>query len=316
VDISGLITEFRIRGLDQRKIDSALKCLVYVQSVQDVTNSEGGGVLVKDVLDSYPLEVTQVASELYLEKLALWGFDVFRVRWGYDSAARSAARRLWDGASSSWEKFADGLDGRCLGLLLPSSYEEGRLVESWKHREEAAWLGTEVEGLDKKMLSMVNEVLAAGYSLDLAFGYSSFDQSGVNGRWTLLLRSAYDSLRERAEPLPLALVTGARLWRFFSQYEPAESDIVKLMRECGLTLEDVRAQVNTFYERGLTTRYRESQYPPFLVVEKMKKAYRQAVDSLFNPSKVWFARENLLSNQSGSARLPRREIPSESRVEP
>ena len=174
VDISGLITEFRIRGLDQRKIDSALKCLVHVYSTQDLVNAENGGVLVKDVLDSYPLEVTQVASELYLERFTLWGLDVFRVKWGYDSAARSASRRLWDASSSPWEKFADGLDKRCLGLLLPESYEEGRVLESWKNNSKAEWLAGEVGGLDSKALSIVNDCMKVGYSLDLAFSCSSF----------------------------------------------------------------------------------------------------------------------------------------------
>jgi len=315
VDISGLITEFRIRGLDQRKIESALKCLVHVQSVQDLTNSEGGGVLVKDVLDFYPLDVTQVASELYLEKLTLWGLDAFRVRWGYDSAARSATRMLWDNASPQWEKFADRLDRRCLGLLLPSSYEGGRVVESWKKSKEAEWLSPEVEGLDKKLLSTLSDVIGVSCSLDLAFGYSTFGQRGIDGRWTVLHESAYDSLKKRAVSPPSSLMAGVKLWRFFSQYVPAESDIVKLMKECGLTIDDVRAQVNSFHEMGLTTRYRESQYPPFLVVEKMKKVYSQAVKHLLDPLKQWMEGRDLLSAQSWSGRSTLGETLSRPRLE-
>lgn len=302
MDISGLITEFRIRGLDQRRIDSALKCLVHVQFVQDLTNAERGGVLVKDVLDSYPLEVTQVASELYLEKLTMWGVDVFRVKWGYESAALSAARRLWEDVSSRWEKFADGLDKRYLGLVLPETYEGARVVESWKNRREAEWLGAEVDGLDRKMLDMVNGVIGAGFALDLAYSYSSFGERGVDGRWTLLHKNAYETLKGRAERLPLPLANGVRLWRFFSRYDPAESDIVKLMKECGLALEEVRGQVNMFYRMGLTTSYRESQYPPFLVHEKVRNAYKQTIDGFLIPVKLWVASRDPLLPRSRSAR--------------
>jgi len=315
VDISGLITEFRIRGLDQRKMEAALKCLVFVQSVQDLTNTEGGGVLAKDVLDAYPLEVTQVASELYLEKMNMWGLELFKVRWGFDSAARSASRMLWDSARSRWEEFASGLDRRCLGLMLSPSYEEGRVVESWKNRKAVEWVGPEVEGLDKRLISTISEVVRVGYSLDLAFGFSSFGQHGVDGRWTLLHQSAYDSLKEKAEIPSRSLRTGIGLWRFFSRYDPAESEIVKLMKECELTLDDVKAQVNMFCHMGLTTRYRESQYPPYLVIEKMKKGYEDAIEALIEPTKRWVSRRDLPAAQLRPGKTSQQGIAARPRLE-
>jgi len=95
VDIDGLITELQIRGLDQAKIDSALRCLVHVFAVQDFTNDDAGGVLAKDILSSYPFEVTQAASELYFERMTVYGQDVFRVKWGYEAAARFLEKQLW-----------------------------------------------------------------------------------------------------------------------------------------------------------------------------------------------------------------------------
>lgn len=106
MDIDGLITELQIRGFDEAKIDSALKCLVHVHAVQDFTNEESGGVLVRDILSSYPFEVTSAASELYFERMTVYGQDVFRVKWGNDAAAQQLERNCGrtvrtDGRSSS-----------------------------------------------------------------------------------------------------------------------------------------------------------------------------------------------------------------------
>jgi hypothetical protein len=134
VDIDGLITELQIRGFDQQKIDSALRCLVHVHAVQDFTNGDEGGVLVKDILSSYPFEVTHAASELYFDRMTVFGQDVFRVRWGYDAAARFLEKQLWQNASTRWEEFVEALDERYLGFVLPMTYENARIVEFWKTR--------------------------------------------------------------------------------------------------------------------------------------------------------------------------------------
>ena len=293
MDIDGLITELQIRGFDQARADSALKCLVHVYSVQEFTNSEGGGVLVKDILNSYPLEVTQVASELYFERLNVCGQDVFRVKWGYDSAANWLDRQLWENASVRWGEFADGLDERYLGFLLPLSYEDARIVDRWKARDDLKWFGVEMENVGGNILRIIDDVVTVGYELDLAFGFRVFGRQGVEGQRTLLHKRAYESLKRRAEVPPYSFLAGIRLWKFLSQYDPFESDFVKMMNNCGLTLEEVRAQIDAFHEKGLTTQYRESQYPPYLVVERMRKQYQDAIKGLLAPMMSWLSRREL-----------------------
>ena len=143
MDIDGLITELQIRGFDEAKIDSALKCLVHVHAVQDFTNEESGGVLVRDILSSYPFEVTSAASELYFERMTVYGQDVFRVKWGNDAAAQQLERQLWQNGSDRWQEFVDGLDERYLGFILPMTYENARIVEFWKTRKDLKWFGVE-----------------------------------------------------------------------------------------------------------------------------------------------------------------------------
>jgi hypothetical protein len=105
MDLDGLITELQIRGLDQQRIDSTLRCLVHVFAVQDYTCKEVGGVLVEDVLNTYPLEVSQAASDLFLERLISNGREVFRVKWGYDVAARWLEKQLWENGADRWLEF-------------------------------------------------------------------------------------------------------------------------------------------------------------------------------------------------------------------
>lgn len=293
MDIDGLTTELQIRGLSQEKIDSALKCLVHVYSVQEFTNSEGGGVLAKDILSSYPLEVAQVASELYFERLNICGQDVFRVKWGYDAAAHSLERQLWENASARWREFVEVLDDRYLGFLLPLTYEDARIVDLWKTRADLKWFGVEVESAGRNILRMIDDVITVGYELDLAFGFRTFGQKGAEGQRTLLHKRAYESLKSRADMPPYSFLAGIRLWKFFSLYEPYESEFVKMMKECGLTLEEVKAQIGAFQEKGLTTQYRESQYPPYLVVDKMKKQYQEAVRDLLTPMASWLSRRDV-----------------------
>jgi hypothetical protein len=293
VDIDGLITELQIRGLDQARVDSALKCLVHVHAVQDFTNDDAGGVLVKDVLNSYPFEVTVAASELYFERATVYGQDVFRVKWGYDAATRWLEKQLWQNASDRWEEFVDGLDERYLGFVLPMTYDHARIIEFWKARKDLKWFGVEFEGFGWNILRLIDDIVAVGWALDLAFGYRSFGPGGIEGNRTLLHKKAYESLKRQAAVPPDSIITGIKLWKLFSQFEPAETDFVKLMKECDVTIEEVQRQVGTFYEKGLTSRYRDTQYPPFLLVEKMKKQYQEEVRRLLNPMEAWLTRKEL-----------------------
>ena len=291
MDIKGLVTELQIRGFDQAKIDSALKCLVHVHAVQDFTNDDAGGVLAKDILNSYSLEVAQAASELYFERATVYGQDVFRVKWGYDSATKWLEKQLWLNASDRWEEFVGGLDERYLGFVLPMTYENARVVEFWKTRKDLKWFGVELEGFGWNILRLIDDIIAVGWALDLAFGYRSFGPSGIEGNRTLLHKKAYESLKRRASVPPDSIVTGIKLWKFFSQFEPAETDFVKLMKECDVTIEEVQRQVNALYEKGLTSPYRDSQYPPFLVADKMKKQYQEEVRGLLSPMETWLTRK-------------------------
>ena len=290
MDIEGLIAELQIRGLDQAKIDSTLKCLVHVNAVQDFTNDEAGGVLVKDILNSYPSEVSQAASELYFERLTACGQEVFRVKHDYQATAQSLETQLWQNASDRWEEFVNGLDGRHLGFVLPMSFERARVVELWKTRNDLKWFSAEFEEFGWNVLRLIDDILAVGWALDLAFGYRSFHSGGITGTRTALHKRAYESLKRRAAIPPDDITKKVKLWRFFSQYEPAETDVVSLMKECDVTLDDVQRQIKDFQEKGLTTPFRESQYPLYLVVDKMKKRYQQEVRGLLNPMENWLKR--------------------------
>ena len=290
MDLEGLITELQIRGFDQQRIDSALRCLVHVYAVQDHTNSDAGGVLVKDILSSYPLEVTQAASELYFERLTVLGHDVYRLKWGYEATARRLEKQLWENASSRWDEFVATLDDRFLGFFLPLSYEEARVVDYWKSRKDLKWFGVQVEGIGWDVLRLIEDVMAVGYAVDLAFGYRPFDAANIESQRTLLHKKAFESLKEKAKVAPEAYRRGIKLWKFFTEFEPAESDVVKLLGECGLSPEEVEVQVGAFHDAGLTTAYRATQYPPFLVVDKRKKDFEVAVRELLSPMEAWLLR--------------------------
>jgi hypothetical protein len=291
MDIGGLITELQIRGFDQVKTDSALKCLVHVHAVQDFTNDDAGGVLVKDILSSYPFEVTSAAAELYFDRMMVYGQDVFRVKYGYDAAAQRLERQLWQNASARWQEFVDGLDERYLGFVLPMTYENARIIEFWKTRNDLKWFGVELEAAGWKILTIIDDIAEVGWALDLAFGYRSFGLGGIEGNRTLLHKKAYESLKKRAVVPSDLIITGIKLWKFFSQFEPAETDVVELMKECGVTLEEVQRQVKAFYEKGLTSPYRDSQYPPYLVADRTKKQYQEEVRGLLSPMEMFLGRQ-------------------------
>ncbi len=287
MDLDGLITELRIRGFDQEKIDSALRCLVHVYAVQDCTSKETGGVLVEDIINSYPLEVAHAASQLFLDKSLSHGRDVYRVRWGFESAAKWLEKQLWGNASDRWLEFVQGLDERYLGFFLPTSYEDARVVTFWKARNDLKWFGVEAQSYGWDILRMIDDVVTVGKALDLVFSFRRFGDDGIEGERDLMHRKAFETLKERGVLPSEDVRNGINLWKFFSEYNPYESEIVQLMHDCGVTLDEVQTQIGVFYKKGLTTPYREGQYPPYLVLDKMKKQYEAEVRALLNPMEEW-----------------------------
>jgi hypothetical protein len=172
------------------------------------------------------------------------------------------------------------------------SYENARVMELWKARKDLKWFGVELEGFGWDVLRLIDDVIAVGYALDLAFGYRSFGPGGIEGNRTVLHKKAYESLKKRAVVPSDFIITGIKLWRFFSQFEPEETEVVDLMKECGVTLEEVQRQVKSFYEKGLTSPYRDSQYPPYLVVDHLKKRYQEEVRGLLSPMEMWLKRKD------------------------
>ncbi len=266
---------------------------MHVHAVQDSTGPDTGGVLVQDIVNTYPLEVVQVASELFLERLKAAGTEVYRLKWGYDDAAKMMEMQLWDNASFRWEEFASGLDDRYLGFLLPNSYENARVMELWKTRKDLKWFSVEVPAHGWNVLRIVEDIAAVAWKLDLAFGFRPFGPDGVEGERALLHKKAYETLKEKAVVPPEIVRNGINLWRFFSEYRAEESDFVRLMKECGLTLDEAKKQIAAFASEGLSSEYREGQYPPFLVNEKTKKQYDQAVGRLLAPMDAWLVRRDI-----------------------
>ena len=295
MDLVSLVTELQFRGLDQAKVDSALKCLVHVYAVQDNTNPDAGGVLVQDVVSTYPLDVVQAASELFLERQNSAGLEVYRLRWGYTEAARMMEKQLWDNTSLRWEEFMAPLDDRYLGFLLPFSYENARVMDFWKTRKDLKWFCIEDPAHGWNVLRIIDDLVSIAWKLDLAFGFRPFGTGGIEGQRALLHKRAFERLKERGVVPPESLRNGIRLWRFFTEYRPEESDIVALMRDCGVTIDDIKYQIAEFAKGSLTSEYREGQYPPFLVNEKMKKQYEEAVTRLIRPMDRWLSRLELPS---------------------
>jgi hypothetical protein len=105
----------------------------------------------------------------------------------------------------------------------------------------------------------------------------------------LLHEKAYELLRSRIESPPQELIRSIRLWRFFSEYDVHATDSVALMKESGLTLDEVLEQVNKFFDMNLTSQYREAQYPPYFVNDKKRKEFQQAVRDLLRPMDEWLS---------------------------
>ena len=291
MDLDSLTAELQIRGFDQNRIDTALRCLVHVFEVQDHTSKEKGGVLVEDVLNTYPLEITTAASELFLERLSSFGRDVFRVRWGFENAARRLERQLWENGSDRWREFIQGFDDRYLGFFLPRSFEDARIISSWKARKDLKWFGVEVPTAGWNILRMIDDLASVSSTLDLAFVFRRFDEKGILGERTLIHRKAFEALKEKASVPPESVRSCINIWRFFSEYDPNSTDIVQLMKECEVSLEEVQGKIAIFHGKGITTPYREGQYPPFLVLDKMKERYREEVKAILFPMEGWLMRK-------------------------
>ena len=289
MDLQSLTTELHLRGFNEEKVDEALRCLVHVYAVQDSASADGGGILSEDIINKYDLNIVQAATQLFLETTTTQGREVFRVRWGCQAAAESMEEQLWAHSSSRWEEFVSQVDERYLGFLMPSE-ESGRVVNNWKLGKELRWFSVEVPSQGWKVLGIVDDIIEVAWKLDLAFGYRSFDADGVQAPKVLLHKSAHRALQSKRASPPKHLLKSIRLWRFFSEYDVQSTDFVALMRECSLTLEEVVEQVKIFFSKGLTSQYREGQYPPYFVNDKKRKEFDQAVRELLQPMNAWLLR--------------------------
>ena len=288
MDLTSLTTELQIRGFSQEMIDTAFRCLVHVYAVQDFA-SEKGGILVDDVLNTYPMEVVQAASELFLEKEGVGEQQVYRVRWGCEDAALTMEGQLWDYTSQRWNEYVSSLNERYLGFFLPPVNEVGRVVTTWKLRKDLKWFSTAIPRHGWNVLRLIDDLTAIAWKLDLAFGFRPYGAEGVKGERVLLHEQAFEALRQRAVIPPDEYTKGIRLWRFFSEYDANATDFVTLMTESDVTIEDVVGQVDKFFEKNLTSRYREGQYPPYFVNDKKKKEYNEEVRGLLAPMDAWLA---------------------------
>ena len=290
MDLPSLVTELHLRGFDVDKVDSALRCLVHVYAVQDYASADAGGILAEDILNTYELGVVQAATELFLDRSRAQGRDVFRVRWGCEVAAETMEDQLWSHASQRWEEFVSQLDGRYLGLFVPST-SGGRVVNDWKLGKELRWFSVEVPRQGWKILGIMDDISEVAWKLDLAFGYRQFDAEGAKAPRILLHAKAHELLKERIVEPPPELMKSIRLWRFFSEYDVHATDFVALMRECDLTLDEIVVQVDKFYSKNLTSPYRDGQYPPYFINDKKTKEFQQAVRELLIPMDAWLLRK-------------------------
>ena len=301
MDLLSLVTELHFRGFHQDKVDSALKCLAHVYAVQGYATGDGG-ILAEDVINSYDLEVVQAAGDLFLEKSLVHGKEVFRVKWGCEDAAKTMQRELWNHASHRWGEFVSQLDGRYLGFFLGSGSDD-RVTSNWKLGKELKWFSVEVPRQGWKILGVMDDVTQVAWKLDLAFGFRPFGADGAQGPRVLLHERAYELLSAKKVLPPPELIRSIRLWRFFSEYDVSLTDFVTLMKECDLSLDDVAGQVRAFFEQGLTSQYRDGQYPPFFVNDKKKKEFQLAVRALLRPMAAW------LAGGDGSELVPAEALP-------
>jgi len=309
VDLTSLTTELQIRGFSQEMIDTSFRCLVHVYAVQDFA-SDKGGILVDDILNTYPMEVVQAASELFLEKGGVGEQEIYRVRWGCEEAALTMEGQLWEYTSLRWNEYVSNLNERYLGFFLPPVSEVGRVVTTWKFRKDLKWFSIAMPRHGWNILRLIDDLTAIAWKLDLAFGFRPYGPDGVKGEQALLHEQAFEALRQRAVVPPEDCTKGIRLWRFFSEYDANTTDFVALMKESDLTLEEVVEQVDRFFEKGLTTKYREGQYPPYFVIDKKKKEFQEEVKALLTPIDAWLSRKEVSQEGVGQLSAPVDEVRS------
>ena len=290
MDLLSLASELHLRGFDQDTVDAALRCLTHVYAVEGVAAPEQGGILAEDIVNTYPPDVVQAASELFLDATEVQGREVFRVRGGYQDAAETIEEELWSNSAGRWGEFVAQLDDRYLGFVLPTAEEGARVLSDWKLGRELKWFSVAVPRHGWRVLRFLDDLAGVAMKLDLAFEYRPFGEDGIWGRRTVLHEDAYAALKERGSFPDDELRRSIRLWRFFSEFDVQSTDFVALMEECGLALEDVTAQVDSFSEANLTSRFREGQYPPYLVNDKKKKEFQAAVRALLGPMDSWLSR--------------------------
>ena len=289
MDIPTLVTELQLRGFGQEKVDSALRCLVHVHAVQDFASAEKGGVPVEDVVNTYPIDVVQAATELFLERSKSGTQYVYRVQWGCEEAARRMEDQLWDYSGARWDEFVSSMNERYLGLLIPYSPESARIVTNWKLRKDLKWFSAAIPRHGWNVFRLIDDIVAVAWKLDLVFGFRQSGPGGAQGQSALLHGRAFETLERCAAKPPDGFRKSIGLWRFFSEYDVDATDFVSLMRECDLMLEDVAAQVDAFSTKNLTTQYRSTQYPPYFVNQKMKKEFQLEVRQLLAPLDVWLS---------------------------
>lgn len=290
VDLPSLLAELHIRGLSREKSRSALKCLQQVHMTQAFASPEGAGVLMEDLAANYDLDVIQAASQLFLEKRMVQGREVFTVKWGCENVAEGVEKESWKRVSHKWETYVQGLDDRFLGFFLPGDGPRARVVTEWQLNKELMWLSTEFPLQGQKMLGVLDEIGAEAGRLGLAQVFRPFGPEGVLSPRLLLHQRAFEALNASKSPPPPSAVHSVRLWRFFSEYDPNATNFVALMKDCSLSLDEIVEQIGKFFELGLTSEYRDSQYPPYFIAFKKKDEFQAAVRDLLLPMESWLSR--------------------------
>ncbi|HEV2138947.1 MAG TPA: hypothetical protein VGR53_08895 [Nitrososphaerales archaeon] len=312
MDLPSLVTELQIRGFDQDKVDSAIKCLVHVYEVQD-SNLETGGILAEDLISVYEPAVVQAASEIFLEKSMSQGREVFRVKWGFEDTAETMDKQLWEHSSERWMEFVSQVDERYLGFVLPQDGEAPRVVTNWKLSNDLKWFSVEIPTYGWRILRMMEDLTEVAWKLDLAFGFRPVGSDGVLGPRVLLHEDAYEALKKKQVPPPAELIKSIRLWKFFSQYDTESTNFEALVEECMIQTSDVIEQTKKFFAMDLTSQYREGQYPPYFINDKKKKEFQIAVRSLLEPVEAWLSHSDApaqMQSEATESQAPQQEEPS------
>ena len=212
---------------------------------------------------------------------------MYRVRWGCEDAATVMQDQLWENSSTRWNEFVSNINDRYLGFLLPQSSISAREITVWKSRKDLQWFSGAIPRHGWNLMRIIDDMVEVAWSLDLAFGFRPYGANGVENERVLLHERAFEALRHRASNPPEGFRKSIGLWRLFSEYDVVSTDFVWLMQGCGLTLDDVAEQVDLFFAKNLTTKYRDAQYPPYFVNQKMKKEFEAEVKQLLAPLDVW-----------------------------